>query len=44
MPMKVSRKLALDEHPALGLQTQPFEEGHSRVEVGDGDADVIEAS
>jgi hypothetical protein len=37
-------ELALHEHPAFHLQTQPDEERRSAVEVGDGDADVVEAS
>ena len=37
-------ELALHEHPALDLQPQPDEERRGLVEVGDGDADVVEAS
>jgi hypothetical protein len=39
------QKLALHEHPrALDLETEPDEERRHRVEVGDGDADMVEAS
>ena len=37
-------ELALHEHPALDLETQPDEERRHRVEIRDGDADVVEAS
>jgi hypothetical protein len=37
-------KLALHERPALDLETEPDEERRHRVEVRDGDADMVEAS
>jgi hypothetical protein len=37
------QELALQKHPALNLETQPDEERHRRVKVGDGDADVVES-
>src|SRR5580704_3185390 len=36
------QELALQKRPALSLQAQPGEEGRYRVEISDGDADVIE--
>jgi hypothetical protein len=37
-------ELALHERPALDLETERDEERRCCVEVGDGDADVVEAS
>ena len=36
------QELALQNRPALSLEAQPDEEGRHRVEISDGDADVIE--
>src|SRR5262249_35793463 len=36
------QELALQNGPALSLQAQPDKEGRHRVEISDGDADVIE--
>ncbi len=42
MPMTV-QELALHEHPcALDLETQPDEERRHRVEVRNGDTDMVE--
>jgi hypothetical protein len=38
------QKLTLHEHPALDLETEPDEERRHRVEVRDGNADMVEAS
>jgi hypothetical protein len=39
------QEIPLHEHPrALDLETQPDEERRHRVEVRDGDADMVEAS
>jgi hypothetical protein len=38
------QKLALHERPPLDLETEPDEERRHRVEVRDGDADMVEAS
>jgi hypothetical protein len=38
------QKLALHERPALDLKTQPDEERRHRVQVRDGDADMVETS
>src|SRR5205807_9992263 len=37
-------ELALHEHPALDLEAEPDEKRRGRVEVRDGDANVVEAS
>jgi hypothetical protein len=37
-------ELALHERPALDLEAQPDEERRHRVEVRDGDADMVETS
>ena len=39
-----AHKLALYERPALDLEAQPDEERRHRVEVRDGDADMVETS
>jgi len=44
MPMTVSINSPLHERPALDLETEPDEERCHRVEVRDGDADMVEAS
>ena len=44
MPMTVSENSALHEHSALDLKTEPDEERRHRIEVRDGDADMVEAS
>jgi hypothetical protein len=38
------QELTLHERPPLDLETEPHEEGRHCVEVGDGDADVVETS
>src|SRR6185369_2021589 len=38
------QELALDERPALDLQTERHEEGGHDIEVGNGDSDVVEAA
>jgi hypothetical protein len=44
MPMTRVQELALHEHPrALDLEPQPDEERRDRVEVCNGDTDMIEA-
>jgi hypothetical protein len=42
MPLTVSRNSPRTS--ALDLKTEPDEERRHRVEVGDGDADMVEAS
>jgi hypothetical protein len=37
-------EIALHEHPALDLETEPDKERRHHVEVRDGDADMVEAS
>jgi hypothetical protein len=44
MPQTVSKKLALDERPALDLQAERDEEGGHDIEVCNRDADVVEAA
>jgi hypothetical protein len=38
------QELAFHDHPPLDLETEPDEERRHRVEVRDGDADMVEAS
>ena len=42
--MTVSENSPLHEHSALDLKTEPDEERRHRIEVRDGDADMVEAS
>ena len=44
MPMTVSRNSPSTNIRALGLEAQPDEERRHRVEVRDGDADMVETS
>jgi hypothetical protein len=44
MPDDGVHELALYERPALDLEAQPDEERRHRVEVRDGDADMVETS
>jgi hypothetical protein len=44
MPQTVSMNSAFDENPALDFKSETNEERRNGIEVGDGDADVIERS